>query len=66
MKPKQLNKFQNDAEMRDSVKLFLYESLDEVALADLYAGNSVVGIAQAKAAIDRLFAKLDAEYGQPV
>lgn len=64
-----LNSFYNNQSEREGVKAFLIESLKELAVERAFEGKSVVGIAEAKEAIDGAFNKLEEMWGkkpQPV
>lgn len=65
MNDRMLNRFQNNAEMRDAVKAFFNETLKEEAVKKLFAGESVAGYREAVDAINAAFVVLDTEYAQP-
>ena len=60
-----LNRFQNNAEMRDAVKAFLIEQVKTQATTKLFAGESVTGYPEAIAVIEAAFEELDTRYAEP-
>lgn len=60
-----LNRFQNNAEMRDAVKGFLIETVKAQATTKLFAGESVTGYREAILVIEDAFIVLDTTYAEP-
>jgi hypothetical protein len=60
-----LNRFQNNAEMRDAVKAFLIEQVKTQAITKLLNGEPVTGYREAIAVIEAAFVELDTNYAQP-
>lgn len=54
-----LKTFHNNSLQRESLKDFMLETLKEIAVEKAFAGESVVGIPEAKLLIDKLFIELD-------
>jgi hypothetical protein len=61
-----LYEFQTNAEMREAVKAFLFQSLESFAVTRVFSGGSVEGILEAKQAIDQAFKDLDTNYAKPI
>jgi hypothetical protein len=60
-----LNRFQNNAEMRDAVKAFLIEQVKTQATTKLFNAEPVDGYREAIAVIQEAFAVLDRDYAKP-
>lgn len=60
-----LNRFQNNAEMRDAVKAFLIEQVKSQATTKLFNGDPVTGYREAVLVIEDAFKVLDNNYAQP-
>ena len=58
-----LKQFYDDEGMREEVKHFFFEQLDNYALEELYKGEDIQGFKEAKRLVRRAFTKLDFMYG---
>lgn len=56
--------FYEQESVRDAVKDFMHDLLDTSALKAVYKGEDVSGYKEARATVDRLFARLEELYGQ--
>ena len=54
-----LKALQNNSIQRESLKDFMIETLKEIAVTKAFAGESVLGIPEARLLIDKLFVELD-------
>ena len=59
----ELKDIRNNSTQRESLRTFMYEALDEITLAKAYAGESILGIPEAKQVIDTIFDKFDTDNG---
>ena len=64
METDELRLFYEQEQMRDEVKRYMHDLLDELALRDVYKGNDVSGYKEARNTVDKLFARLDEMYGK--
>lgn len=60
---KELETFQDDVPKRTAVKAFMVETLKEMSVQRVLAGESVVGLKEAFELVDTFFEKLDSDYG---
>ncbi len=56
--------FYDQEPVREAVRTYLLDLLDVSALKDVYKGEDVSGYKEARATIDRMFARLEELYGQ--
>lgn len=63
MNPTLRNFYTNENE-REAVKAYLIESLKEIAIEKSFAGESVVGIPEARQMVDKMFDNLKVAYGK--
>lgn len=59
-----LHIFYDQESVREAVKDYMRSLLDESALKDVYKGNDTSGYKEARATVDKLFARLEELYGQ--
>lgn len=59
-----LHIFYDQESVREAVKDYMQTLLNERALKDLYEGKDVSGYKEARATVDKLFARLEELYGQ--
>ena len=60
----QLRLFYEQERMREEVRAFMHNLLDELALRDVYKKNDVSGYPEARNTVDKLFARLDEMYSK--
>ena len=56
--------FYDQESVRHAVRDFLHDMLDVSALHDVYKGNDVSGYKEARAIVDKSFARLEELYGE--
>ena len=61
---KELKELQRNTTQKEATKLFLIDALKQIAVERAFVGESVVGIKEAKEAIDIAFERLDTEYAK--
>jgi len=54
-----LTTFHKNTAQRESLKAFMIETLKNIAVTKAFAGESVLGIPEARLLIDKLFIELD-------
>lgn len=59
-----LHIFYDQTSVREAVKDYLHTLLDEGALKAVYKGEDASGYKEARATVDRMFARLEELYGQ--
>ncbi len=59
-----LSIFQSNEPTRDAVKLFMIETLKDIAVDKAFGGEDTKGIPEAKLLIDKMFEKLADIYGK--
>jgi len=64
METDELRLFYEQTQMRDEVRDYMHDILDELALRDVYKGESVSGYKEARNTVDKMFARLDEMYGK--
>lgn len=62
--PHSLKVFYENEVQREAVREFMVECLKELAAEKTFAGESVSGIQDAKALVDKMFDTLDGMYGK--
>ena len=59
-----LHIFYDQESVRNAVRDFMHDLLDERALKSVYKGEDVSGYKEARATVDKLFARLEELYGK--